>query len=106
MRLGFDKFISGDVRPITVINDFVSSRRGKKDLNNDHGLWTRFEIMSRDLDPVRPRCRNGVKCRACTREYPEGVLCTCTRVENPTAAHDPLTFIAYVVPDKKDGGAK
>lgn len=89
------------VCPVTVINDFVSSRRGKRDDANEHGLWTRYDIMAHDLDETNPRRRrNGVKARLLTKEYPEGVLVTCHSVRKGyMESEDPLTFTVNVTKD-------
>lgn len=86
--------------PVTVINDFISSRRGKRDDANEHGLWTRYDIMSHDLDEANPRRRkNGVKARLLTKEYPEGILVTCHSVQSDPGSPDPLTFTVNVTRD-------
>lgn len=85
--------------PVTVINDFISSRRGKRDDANEHGLWTRYDIMSHDLEGPSPRRKNGIKARLLTKEYPEGILVTCHSVKADPGSSDPLTFTVGVTRD-------
>lgn len=87
-RLGAS-FRAGATGKVTVINDIISSRRAKKDADNEHGLWTRYDILWHDV--VRERPKDGVKARLVTRDYPEGILVRITDV-GPAIEDDPICF--------------
>lgn len=93
MSLG--RFPPGVHRPVTIINDIISSRRGKHDAANEHGLWTRYSILSHDLRDDKSRAR-GKKARLVCREYPDGINVVVRGVVAAVADNDPLTFSVIV----------
>ena len=88
-------FRKGDRGMVEILNDIISSRRGKRDANNEHGLWTRRAILVHDLSTESGR-KSGKKARLVCREYPEGINVVIRRIVDTMSDDDPLTFIVEV----------
>ena len=88
-------FREGDRGTVEILNDIISSRRGKRDANNEHGLWTRRAILVHDLSTESGR-KSGKKARLVCREYPEGINVVIRSIVDTMSDDDPLTFLVEV----------